>query len=160
MRYPTHIIFALVTVFPLYHYTKLPLVSYLFMATWASLLPDIDHPKSHLGKSVLSKIIRITATHRGWTHSLFGMIVFCSLFTLILHLIKLDLSYAVPFALGYLSHLISDSLNPTGVRWFWPSKRKVGIRLITTGSKREILFRYLLVVVLGMEVIKESLGYF
>ncbi len=160
MRYPTHIIFALITVFPLYHYTKLPLISYLFIASWASLLPDIDHPKSHLGKSVLSKFIRITTTHRGWTHSLFGMLIFCSLFALILHLLKLDLAYTIPFALGYLSHLISDSLNPTGVRWFWPSKRRIGFRLIITGSEREYLFRYLLIVILGIEILKESLGYF
>uniref|UniRef100_A0A7C4S610 Metal-dependent hydrolase n=1 Tax=Geoglobus ahangari TaxID=113653 RepID=A0A7C4S610_9EURY len=160
MRYPTHIIFALVTILPLYHYTKLPLISYLFIASWASLLPDIDHSQSHLGKSVLSGIIRITTTHRGWTHSLFGMLVFCFIFTLILHFLKLDLAYAIPFALGYLSHLISDSLNPTGIRWFWPSKKRIGIGLITTGSKREILFRYLLIMILGIEVLKESLGYF
>ena len=160
MRYPTHVIFSLVVAYPFYHYTKLPMVSYLLVASWASLLPDVDHPKSHLGKSVLSKIIRITTSHRGWTHSLFGMLVFCSLFALILHFLKIDLAYTIPFALGYFSHLISDSLNPTGVRWFWPSKRRIGIGLIATGSKREILFRYLLIGVLGVEILREILGYF
>ena len=150
MRYNTHILFAITFVLPLYKFfSEIPLVSYLFIASFASLTPDLDHPKAFASRSSFaSKIIRFTTKHRGWTHSLFGLLLFSSAFVLVLHYIKLSVSYAIPFFLGYVSHLISDSLNPTGVMWFWPNKRWLGVGLISTGSKREKLFRLILIVAL------------
>ena len=53
--------------------------------------------------------------------------------------------YAFPFILGYISHLISDSLNPTGVNWLWPwNPEKIGIASIRTGSEEEMLFHNVL----------------
>ena len=45
--------------------------------------------------------------------------------------------YIVGLSVGYLSHLMLDTLNPTGVRYFHPSLRKISLANITTGSDAE-----------------------
>ncbi len=165
MRYNTHILFAIVFVLPLYKFcSEIPLISYLFIASFASLTPDLDHPKAFASKgSLTSKFIRLTTKHRGWTHSLFGLLLFSLAFLLFLHYVKLSVSYAIPFFLGYTSHLISDSLNPAGVMWFWPKKKRLSVGLISTGSRREGAFRLILIVALLLILyfsVKENPIYF
>jgi len=120
----------------------------VFLAIFGSLFPDIDHPRAYISRgywSVLSTIVRKTTEHRGWTHSLFGAGLFTGILLIILWCLKVSLSLAFGFFIGYLSHLISDSLNPTGVNWLWPKKKRYGIGIIRTGSVRENIFMWIII---------------
>ncbi|MGB9825895.1 MAG: metal-dependent hydrolase, partial [Desulfofundulus sp.] len=72
--------------------------------------------------------------HRGPLHSLPGAMVMTLLAAFVLrfwyaHAYVYD--HLVPLVLvGYLSHLVMDSLNPQGVPWLWPLKRHFGLPLI------------------------------
>ena len=153
MRHNTHLIFSLLILFSLYELFPIlkrvdPVAIAMFFAMLGSLFPDIDHPYSFISRgywSVLSEVIRKTTTHRGWTHSLFGAGLFTSIFALMFWYFKLKLSFALWFFVGYISHLISDSLNPTGVNWLWPKKKRYGIGIIRTGSIEENIFMWILV---------------
>jgi len=152
MRHNTHMVFSLFMLVGIYELFPIlnrydPFVYALILALFGSVFPDIDHPRSLISRgywSVLSTAIRKTTGHRGWTHSLFGAGLFTGILLLILWYFKASLFLALGFFLGYISHLISDSLNPTGVNWFWPKKKRYGIGLIRTGSKAEYIFATIL----------------
>lgn len=108
----------------------------IIMAALGSLLPDIDHPDSMLGKKIpIARLFNME--HRGWTHSLLGL----GIFSAILALFSIG---SVPgMALGYMLHLFADSMTPTGVAWFYPlSKNKRHIIGIRTGSVLEEAFAW------------------
>lgn len=69
-----------------------------------SLLPDIDSPKSIVGRyiPILPRLIK----HRTWTHSLWMVIALFLLWP--------------PLGIGVLSHLLLDSVTKDGVRPVWP----------------------------------------
>ena len=93
-----------------------------------SLLPDIDHPGSKLGRRVpvISHIMYLFG-HRGVTHSL--------LFVLILaaagHFVWLP---AYGLALGAAVHIAADMLTPSGVPLFWPHGRRYSLFGFRTGG--------------------------
>lgn len=83
-----------------------------------SLLPDLDNPHSLLGRRVPLLSI-IGGGHRAWMHSLFGT----AMFSLIAYFIDKSTAYAL--AIGCLTHLFLDMLNPAGVKLFWPFGRRM-----------------------------------
>lgn len=105
-----------------------------------SLLPDIDHPGSLLGRRM--KVVSVIGLgHRGWTHSFLGF----GIFTLLAYVIIPK--YLLGFVIGYLSHLILDSLNPSGVAWLIPfSKKRFHIIGIPTNGLYELVFLALFVI--------------
>ncbi len=109
----------------------------LGLAIFGALLPDIDHPKSWVGKKVrpLSWLFSRLFGHRGLTHS-FLAIIGC-----IAVLLREDLPLAVtaPLVVGYLSHLAADLLTPGGLRLAWPLKGTWALPLCRTGSPFEPL---------------------
>ena len=80
-----------------------------------SLAPDCDCRRSIAGRVL--PLWRLGLRHRGATHTLWGMFFFSFAVGLLF-----GLDIALPFGLGYLSHLAADSLTPMGVRWM--GKRK------------------------------------
>ena len=137
-----------------------PFIYALILALFGSIFPDIDHPRAYISRgywSILSAAIRKTTGHRGWTHSLFGAGLFTGILLLILWYFKVSLFLAFGFFLGYLSHLISDSLNPTGVNWFWPKRKRYGIGLIRTGSRSEDLFAVIIIILTALLIYYEVL---
>ena len=96
------------------------------MALASALLPDLDHPRSLLGRQLpwISGPLSRLFGHRGFTHSLLavGMAVW--------GLAQVEapwlLSGAVKDALivGYLSHLLGDWLTPMGIPLLWPWRRR------------------------------------
>lgn len=76
-----------------------------------SLLPDIDHPYSTLGK-----IVHIPIKHRTWTHAVYAAVVF--------FLIGLKWRVFFWLGLGYFGHLFADSFSASGVNWLYPMKNK------------------------------------
>lgn len=99
-----------------------------------SLLPDIDHPGSKIGRRVpiISHIMYLFG-HRGITHSL--------LFVLFLGMV--GYFYWTPaygLAIGSLVHVVGDMLTPSGVPLLWPHGRRYHLLGFRTGS----IFDYLL----------------
>ncbi|WP_056938432.1 metal-dependent hydrolase [Ligilactobacillus hayakitensis] len=89
-----------------------------------SLLPDIDHPQSYLGRrhKIVSNVTNKAMGHRGITHSLLGMgVVYIFLRLIQINYLAPSIRLA-PFWIlyGYLMHLIEDGFSQRGVKWLWP----------------------------------------
>lgn len=116
-----------------------------------SLLPDIDHPNGTLRQMMdLPKFLKQPVSeiipHRGPTHTIWAGILF-SLLTIGLaawggNPILLSFATGLAMLIGYSSHLILDSLNPTGVKWLSPWKDLKLHGMIRTGSRGEEFFFY------------------
>ncbi|MCY1024749.1 metal-dependent hydrolase [Mammaliicoccus sciuri] len=94
----------------------------------ASLVPDICHFKSNLGKKIfpISFIVRLIFGHRTFTHSLlFLFLIFWGLRS-----ISAPEPYLVSFILGMLSHIILDMLTPRGVKLFYPLNVSVKLPIV------------------------------
>jgi inner membrane protein len=109
--------------------------AYLGLAVAGSLLPDIDHPQSWVGRRSrpLSTAIAAALGHRGLTHSavaLLGLV-------LLLQHEQFQRGVVAALAVGYLSHLAADMLTPRGLRLAWPLQKTWGLPLCRTGSPAE-----------------------
>lgn len=87
-----------------------------------SLFPDIDLPKSKVGRKVkpISWIIYKLFGHRGFTHSLLALFLLVQL----LKYFNIYQSFIVGFSIGYLSHLLGDMFTLVGVPLCYPYRRK------------------------------------
>jgi inner membrane protein len=102
-----------------------------------SLLPDIDHPASWVGRRTrpVSTAIARVFGHRGMTHSAFAV---AGLTALLLHY-DYRRGPVAALAVGYLSHLAADLLTPRGLRLAWPLRGTWCVPLVRTGSAAENL---------------------
>ena len=109
----------------------------LALAAVGSLLPDLDHPQSWVGRRlrVLSRPLAAVFGHRGATHSLLAVLGTA----LLLHTHGVSRAVSEPLVVGYLSHLGADLLTPAGLRLAWPLRGSVAVPLCRTGSPAEIL---------------------
>jgi inner membrane protein len=125
---------AWVATAPLLHIPTLNPI-YLALVVAGSLLPDIDHPRSWVGRRTrpISTAIASAFSHRGITHSAIAVI---GLTALLLHAgyRRAGISALV---IGYLSHLAADMLTPQGLRLAWPARRTWGFPLCRTDSPME-----------------------
>ena len=102
-------------------------------ASLLSLLPDIDHPESTIGRVFrpFSKYIQQKYGHRTVTHSLFAILVISAALLPLLLLPRL-LQWGGPFwtglygaaLLAFSSHIFIDLFNKSGVRFFAPFSQK------------------------------------
>jgi inner membrane protein len=108
---------------------------YLGLVVAGSLLPDIDHPKSWVGRRTrpISTAIASTFSHRGITHSAIAVL---GLTTLLMHA-GYRRGIVAALAIGYLSHLAADMLTPQGLRLAWPMRGTWGFPLCRTNSNME-----------------------
>ncbi len=94
-------------------------------AFFGSALPDIDHPKSHLGRRfrIISRVISKAFGHRTFTHSL----LFC--FGMGYLLCQWNISVGIGAFAGIMSHILLDMLTPfsKGVALFYPIKKRIGL---------------------------------
>ena len=88
----------------------------------ASLLPDIDHPKSILGRAVkpLSRWINRHYGHRTITHSAFVLVLSTLIFSLFEKVIAGKTSLSTIFFYSYLSHLLFDMMTLQGIPLLYP----------------------------------------
>ena len=109
----------------------------LLLAVIGALLPDVDHPRSWVGRRTrpLSTVIAATLGHRGITHSALAVIGMAMLLTAA----GLRHGAVAAVGVGYLSHLAADLLTPRGLRLLWPLRGTWGIPLCRTGSPAETL---------------------
>lgn len=93
-------------------------ITVITLAVISSLLPDICHPQSKIGRrfKLISFFIRMIFEHRTFTHSL----LFIAIIVCLLYVIQTPSYYLVTIILGLLSHVILDMLTPRGVKLFYP----------------------------------------
>ena len=121
---------------------NIPIIStgvFLGGALVGSLLPDIDHKNSYIGKKAktVSKAINKFAGHRKLFHA---PLMYLLLYSISIGMIndKLLLVGVKGLFLGILSHLLLDSFTIGGLPWFYPlSKKKFSLSKIKTNSKLE-----------------------
>jgi len=89
----------------------------VLIAIFSSLLPDIDSPKSIIGKKV--PIVAILTKYRGVMHSI---IPFAGIFFLTNYFVGFN--YAFAFAIGFASHILLDVVTKEGIS-FWPLGIKI-----------------------------------
>ena len=142
MRFRTHIIFSfLISLLIINCFNIQNKIIFIVILLIASALPDIDSYKSKVGKKIkpLSFLINIFLGHRGIFHSLFLLIL------ILLFIMLINYEITAAFFIGYLSHLVLDSLTPEGVMFLYPFSKKRIQGFIRTGSLFEnILFVLLL----------------
>ena len=122
MMYNTHLAFGLLLgLLGIIFLKPANPILFIVIVGFASILPDIDHPDSKIGKKV--KIIGFLFEHRGFFHSIGALV----LFTVCFYLIFKTSIYSIAFALGYFSHLIMDAITIKGIMPFHPFS-KVSIK--------------------------------
>lgn len=99
-----------------------------------SLLPDIDSPSSYLGHNKIFRPLQWVAEHRGVLHSFTICIVASFVLAFVFPIL------ALPFFLGYASHLAADSFTREGITPFWPWKRTSSGFISTGGSSEYPVF--------------------
>jgi inner membrane protein len=144
--------------------------SIILFAIIGAVLPDIDHPRSMIGKlfPYISIPLERKYGHRTVTHSLFGWIISTLLVSFILVVLVWILSFALNLGLGvwdllprwiaafsisYFSHLVLDMFNKRGSQLFWPDLGRDVIPKNAkfrpeSGSKSEIYIFLVLVALL------------
>lgn len=121
MQRTTHIIFGLFLFAILWSIFTLDFTLSIFVALGA-IFPDID----------------VGFKHRKLCHNIW-VFAFCSGIIFM----YFNPAFALAFYFGCLSHLLADSLTPTGIWPVWPIQRKIcwhRFAGITTGRPTEFLF--------------------
>lgn len=110
----------------------------------SSLLPDLDHPNSYIGRKipVLPALFHSTLGYRGIFHSFLAAIIT----TLTIGFFS-NANIALAAGTGYLTHLMGDLITPSGVPIFWPWKKRIRIPLVKTGG---ILERLVIIPITGL----------
>jgi inner membrane protein len=159
MMAKSHVVVGLVTwvaVAPLLHVATLD-PAYLGLAVTGSLLPDVDHPKSWVGRRSrpVSTLIASILGHRGITHS---AIAVAGLVAVLLYA-GYRRGAVDALAVGYLSHLAADLFTPQGLRLAWPLRGTWALPLCRTGSPMEGIIVVALVCLVGWWVFVHGTGY-
>ncbi|MFK8007938.1 MAG: metal-dependent hydrolase [Saprospiraceae bacterium] len=95
---------------------------YIIICIVFSLLPDIDHPGSIMGRvfKPISKFINRNYGHRTITHNLAALGVVCFFAWLVSKGLKTEAPITFLVFGGYFSHLIFDMMTVAGVPLFYP----------------------------------------
>jgi inner membrane protein len=156
MTAPTHVIGGIATMafvsllVPAYNLN----FTHLLIGAIASMLPDIDNPRSFIGRIFffISTPLDRRYGHRTMTHSflaLFGiaMIVYLLQY-LYTHSLSGPISLSSTVMLAYFSHLFFDSMTKQGIQAYYPSRiwgvfpKRASWR-IRTGSRIELLYFFI-----------------
>lgn len=103
---------------------------FLLVALLATYIPDIDSKKSKIGNHWYLRPFQWIARHRGFVHSFSFLFLMAFVFVLFVPFL------ALPFFLGYSSHLVADSFTVRGIKPFFPL-RGISQGNITTGGVNE-----------------------
>ncbi|MDO8740454.1 MAG: metal-dependent hydrolase [Candidatus Woesearchaeota archaeon] len=157
MLFITHILFAfLLSLFfkDFFNLNYLNYAIFLIIILFFSIFPDIDTPRSKLGRRTrpLSNIINSVFSHRKLFHSLFFIVLLLVFLFMLFGFINKAIIYAI--ILGYASHLFLDSLTKEGINFLYPfSKLKIE-GFINTNSLTE----HILVAALTAMIILKLMG--
>ncbi|MBI4441506.1 metal-dependent hydrolase [Candidatus Woesearchaeota archaeon] len=150
MMYYTHLAFAFLA--GLFTYTFSPPLApipYFALVLLGALLPDIDHRESIISKWMypLAWLITFFFRHRGIIHSLFFI---TALFWTISSLF--GVVYAIPLCLGFLSHVLIDSLTVHGINYLYPLTTLKISGFIETGKAGEFMLFLVLLALIAMKI--------
>lgn len=158
MMFRTHLLFSLFFYFLIIKIFSLNFsLVFMFLIAIGSILPDIDSPSSFVNRKYLfgiGKTVSLFSSHRGFFHSVFGLVVFFIVAFILINFLKLSLFYAVAFSLGYFLHLVADSLNVSGVKWFWKFGKIKGP--IKTAGTFEQFFFFVLIVLTAFLILEKQ----
>lgn len=119
MLFVTHLLFASTIYLILAQTLPLPFsIVSLILILAGSIIPDIDHTRSKIGKRfwLLSYPLQFLFRHRGIVHSLVGLLLFTGLLYGLLELTPQPaLQHSLWFGAGYLIHLLADGLTKSGI---------------------------------------------
>ena len=133
MRFKTHLAIAVAIALALVERVSYKWV-FVPVLLISSFLPDIDSSRSFIGHKWYFRPLQFFVRHRGFFHSF----SFCIFFSLILALFLPVV--ALPFFLGYGSHLFLDSFSVDGIQPYWPLKMKLQGKLKTGGRIEDVIF--------------------
>lgn len=140
MKRDTHLIAGGITAYLTQRYlmkfSLINFVPFFLFSLLGSLLPDIDHQHSTIGKHF--PFISKTLKHRGFTHSL---LFICILVIFLLQMQGLNKIMLNGVTTGVFSHTFVDMFNPSGVALLYPSRKRYKILpLVKTGKESEAVF--------------------
>lgn len=116
MIWITHITFGLLMGIVFIDYVKIDPLVYFTIIVFTSLMPDLDHSESKLGKKVFfSGFIQSVFGHRGLLHSPLFLVALGGIGYMFL-----PLSIVMTFVIGYGSHILIDMFTMSGIRIFHP----------------------------------------
>ena len=144
MMFKTHMAFGLLIGLILVNIIKIPYqLIFVFLVAVFSSLPDIDHPKSRLGRKLffLSWPINLVFKHRGFFHSIFppiALFLILSSFGLIF--------FGLAIAVGYLAHLVGDSITKEGINFLYPFTSFRIRGPIRTGQISEVFIYFIIII--------------
>ena len=117
----------------------------------AALAPDLDQPNSKASRYGLNRLVAYPLNklfgHRGFIHS---PLLYLGLTGTLILLRVVPMWFWLGFFLGAISHLVLDTLNPSGIRWLWPGKHAYSLAKIKTGSTGENIFAIGLLVLIAV----------
>ena len=134
--FKTHLVFSILVALLILIFFDIPnKIIFIFLIALSSSFPDIDSDKSKIGRKLplISKIINLIFGHRKFFHSVFiPLILFLALYT-----IGFYISLAI--FIGYLTHLLGDSITNEGIMPFYPLSKFNISGLLKTNSILEFL---------------------
>lgn len=146
MTYKTHIAAGLVAGSLYMQFNADIKTVYLTASVIGSLLPDIDEPKSYVGRKTksTSSLIKFLFGHRGITHSILFMSILHLLLFILFKYKNINISVLYLFTIGYFSHLLVDFITKGGIPLLYPKKKRYKIPIFKVGGFLEKIFRYFL----------------
>ena len=117
---------------------------FVVVALISTFIPDIDSKFSAFGKNKSLRVLQFFIRHRGLFHSFSFLIIITLFFALFFPIV------ALPFFLGYGLHLFADSFTITGIRPFYPCKKKSKGKIRTGGKSETIVFLAFFIIDLGL----------
>jgi endonuclease YncB( thermonuclease family) len=122
LKAATHLVFAECCWFATAAVCDVPYESTEVLAAAASsLLPDVGHPKSWLGRRLGSVSESLNRLLGSLPHSSLTLLLVSIIFGVPLWWISGDLAPLAAVFVGYGSHLFADMMTLGGVQLFWPS---------------------------------------
>lgn len=131
---------------------------YIAAAIVFSVLPDVDHTKSVVGKTVYPLALWIDKRfgHRTITHSFVCFLALAIIVSFVESFFNSSKNITLIFCFAYLSHLIFDMMTISGIPFFYPFKRNAcvvpgnpSLRLSGKNLKTEVIV-FCAFVVLGI----------
>jgi len=105
----------------------------------ASLLPDIDAARSHIGYRKIFRPLQWIVKHRGMIHSFTLCVIISLVFAFYIPVL------ALPFFLGYSFHLLADSFTVEGIRPFWPLNKEIEGNIRVSGKSEAIILGMIII---------------
>ncbi len=178
MVYKTHMAFAVLASEPIVYFlvtnnyinTMLGLTTFMGVLMFASIFPDIDEPQSRVSRyfpfNILSFTLSIFVRHRGFTHNFCGITILAIipfLISLFIFPFQISILYFLPWLIGYILHVIGDSMTLSGVtnffcgKWLF-MKKQFTLRAIPkfisfrTNSYKETIIYFLIMLSIIMSI--------